>query len=230
MPGVETLVLAGVGEQHALLFAEDVIDDGAAYVDAILVASAAAPADSFWLQLPAAVVAQHDAAAVGLDGAKHEFENALQEIVQIEDVADRLAGLVHDRQVGQGGPQPNGLHLFGLGEDAAALGSGDGLDDGRRKLQIVAGNEADFFRQIAGLVRGLLAGAAEHQHGLAKEDLIAGMHRDLPDDLLVVDVGAIGAAVVEQIPSCRRACGIRRAGEKLPCRAAATRWSHPARP
>ena len=43
------------------------------------------------------------------------------------------------REVGQGGLAARALDLVGLGEDAAALGLADGLDDGRRQLHVLRG-------------------------------------------------------------------------------------------
>ena len=51
---------------------------------------------------------QHEAAAVGVDGAEDQFQDAVEQLVQVEDLADRLAGLVHDGQVGQGVLEPGG--------------------------------------------------------------------------------------------------------------------------
>jgi len=54
-----------------------------------------APAQRFGLDLSGVGVAHHDAAAVCFDGAEDQFQDAVQKLIDIENVADRLAGLVH---------------------------------------------------------------------------------------------------------------------------------------
>ena len=117
-----------------------------------------APADGLGLQLAAVGVAQHDAAAVGLDRAEDQLHDAVEQLIEVEDVADGLDGLVHDAEVGQGGLQPRPLDLLRLGEDAAAFGLADGLDDGRRQLHVVAGDHADALGQVAVALAGVGAG------------------------------------------------------------------------
>src|SRR5205823_13720294 len=114
---------------------------------------------------------------------------------QVEDVADGLDGLVHDAEVGQGVLEPGPLDLLGAGQDAAALGLADGLDDGAGQLQVLAGDQADAVGQVAGAA-GLLAGAgAVDQDALADADVVARLEEDVADGL-VVDEGAVGAADV----------------------------------
>ncbi len=188
--------------------------------------AARTPPDRLGLQGGAVGGPQHDAAAVGFDGAKHQFENALQEIVQVENVAYCLAGLVHDRQVGQGGAQPRGLGIFRLGQNTAAFGVGNRFDDRRRQLQVLARDQTDFFREVAGVLLRLQAGGAEDQQGLANEDLIAWAQRGF-FDLLPIDKGAVGAALVDHRAAAARRRKIRHGAGKPRCRAAAKRcWRH----
>src|SRR5207249_5863205 len=91
LAGAEALVLGGVRDQDALLLADDVVDDGAADLQAFARRLVAAPAHRLGLQLAAVGVAEHDAAAVGLDGAEHQLQDPLEQVVEVEDVADRLA-------------------------------------------------------------------------------------------------------------------------------------------
>src|SRR5262249_2074087 len=110
-------------------------------------------------------------------------------------VADRLDRLVHDAEVGQGGLEVGALDLLRLGEDAAALRLADRLDDGRRQLQVVAGDHADAGGQVAG--RRLGPGGAVDPDWLADLDVVAGLQEDVLDRL-VVDEGAVGAADVDE--------------------------------
>ena len=72
--------------------------------------------------------------------------------------------------------QPRALDLLGLGEDAAALGLADGLDDGRRQLHVLAGDQADRLGQVARRP-GVAAAGAEDEDGLADLDVVARLSR-----------------------------------------------------
>ena len=90
-------------------FFEHVIDDRPADGEFLLaVACPCASAGPCGFELAGVGIAQHEAAAVGVDGAEDQFQDAVEQFVQVEDVADRLAGLVHDGQVGQGVLEPGG--------------------------------------------------------------------------------------------------------------------------
>ena len=107
-PVLKRSSLGGIGDQHPLLFAQHVIHDGPAHSESS--PHAARPSRQRTAlgsrQRRSSVLPQHDAAAVRLDGAKDQLQDAVEKLVKIEDVADGLAGLVHDRQVGQGGLEP----------------------------------------------------------------------------------------------------------------------------
>ena len=178
------------------LLLEDVIDDGLAEGELLLVILLLAPAQGLGRQLAGVGIDQHDAAAVGADRAENQFQNAVEQFVEVEDLADRLAGLVHDGQVGQGVLEP-GRGLIGPGEDAAAFGLADGLDDGRGQLDVGPRDHADLAGQVVDGLGGVGPAGTEDEHRLADDDLIAGLQRGLLD-LLVVDEGAVGAADVDE--------------------------------
>ena len=146
--GLEALVAGHVGHENALFLAQHVIHDGPADGDLLLAIDAVAPAHRLglklgaiensgpWARLGRRRVAQQDAAAVGVEVAKDQFEDAFEELIEIEDVADGLRRLVH--QIGQGVLEPRSLDLFGMGEDSAALGFADGLHDRRRQFADLA--------------------------------------------------------------------------------------------
>src|SRR5207237_324400 len=90
LPGAEAAVLGGVGDQHALLLAEDVVRDGAAEGDAFRAGGGGAPANRLRLELVGGGVVQHDAAPVRPDRAEDQLHDPLEELVEVEDVADGL--------------------------------------------------------------------------------------------------------------------------------------------
>src|SRR5262249_2639549 len=98
---------------------------------------------------------------------------------------------VGEQLVGQGGAD-----LLGVGEDAAALALGDGLDDGAGQLDVLAGDEADLLGEGAG-GRHVAAAAGDDEQGLDGLYLVAGLQHPLGDGL-AVDIGAVGAADVAE--------------------------------
>src|SRR5262249_61710207 len=114
---------------------------------------------------------QQEAAAVCKDRAENQLEDALQQLIDVEDMARRLGGLVHDREVRQGLAQPGGVFLR-LQQDAAAFAFANGLDDRGGKLDIGARNKVDLLCQLADVQLGLIAAGAEDQHGLPDGDVI----------------------------------------------------------
>ena len=194
---VEALVLGRVRHQDALLLAQHIVHDRAAQGKLLLGGQSLPPANGLRLELIAVAGPEHDAAAVGLDGAEDQVHHPFQELIEIEDVADRVDRLVHDRQVGQRALQPGGAGLLRLGEDAAAFGLADGLHDRRRQLQVLvlARDHADAVRQVAGPLPFTAAGAVD-ENALADLDAVAGsQHRFL--DGLAIDERAVGAAHVD---------------------------------
>src|SRR5262249_9914131 len=152
------------GNENALLLTQDVIHDGPADGDLFPAIEAIAPAHRFRLKLGTVGyewntrsarasrvgcvcrrVTQHDAAAIGVEMAKDQLQDALQELIEIENVANGLRGLIHE--VGQGVLKPRSLDLFRVSEDPATLGLADRLDNGRRQLNILTSNETDVIRK-----------------------------------------------------------------------------------
>ena len=157
---------------------------------------ALAPADGFRLELTGVRSAEHDAAPIRLDGAEDQLHDPLEKLIQVENMADGLDGLIHDAQVGQSVFEPGSARLVRLGQDAAALGFTDRFDDGRRQLVVLASDHANLVGQVRG---GPVAGPAGgvDEDALADEDVIAGVHHRLVD-FLVVDKRAAGTAHVNE--------------------------------
>ncbi len=214
---LKPLVAQGVGNENSLLLAQHVIDDRSADGELLVLIGALAPADRLGLELTGgdrtrvksgAVLerrlrAQHDAAAIGLERLEDQFEDALQQLIEVESVADGLGGLVHHSQTREGVLQPGAFDLFGIGENPAALGFADGLDDGAGKLHVLARYEADAVSEIAG--RGRLTTIERvDENRLADLNVVAWLEQDVADGL-VVDEGAVGAADVAEAEAVRGA-------------------------
>src|SRR5206468_597678 len=100
-------------------------------------------------------------------------------------------------EVGQQLVTQRALDLLGVGEDAAALGLADGLDDGAGQLDVLTGDQADLLGQVvAG--GGVGAAAGEVEQALADLDLVARLQGSVGDGG-VVDEGAVGAADVADV-------------------------------
>ena len=194
--GLKALVARHVGHEKPLFLAQYIIHEGAADGDFFLAVDAMPPAQRLGLKLGAIQhgrsgrclahrrLAQHDAAAVGVEVAKGHLQDALEELIEIEDLADGLRRLIH--QIGQGVFQPRSLDLFGVGEDTAALGFADGLDDGRRQMEILTCNEADMVGKVAARRRlpvPLTRAGGIDEKGLADLDLVAGLEQHVADGL-----------------------------------------------
>src|SRR5260370_38559014 len=69
LPGIETLVPAGIGHQNPLLLSKHVLDDGTAQGDFFLIADALAPADGLRLELAVGRTPKPKPTPFRLDGA-----------------------------------------------------------------------------------------------------------------------------------------------------------------
>src|SRR5262249_45361423 len=136
-------------------------------------------------------------AAVGLQSAKHQLQDAIEQIAEVGDVADRLAQLVEDAEVGQQLVGERALDFFGVGEDAAALALADALDDGAGQLNVLARDQTDLLGKVA--AAGVVSpSAGEDEHALADLNLIARLQSGVIDRG-VIDEGAVGAADIAQV-------------------------------
>ena len=116
---------------------------------------------------------KHDAAAIRLDGAENQLHDAFEKLIQIENMADGLDGLVHDAEIGQRGLEPGrAAGVAGTRENPAAFRFVDGFDDRRRKLIVLLGDHADAAGEIG---RGLplRAARAVNEDALPDADVIA---------------------------------------------------------
>src|SRR5947208_16197286 len=97
--------------------------------DLLQTIGASAPANRLRLKLAGVVIAQHDAATIRLDGIEDQVHDLLEQLIEIEDMADGLDRLVHDAEVRQTRLEPGALGLLGLRENAAAFRLANRLDD-----------------------------------------------------------------------------------------------------
>ena len=92
-----------------------------------------------------------------------------QEGVDVDDVADRLGRLVHDREVEQAVLEPV-ADVLGRLEDARALADGDAPEDRRA---VVGAGPAEHVDPGGQLAAGLVDRVLEEEDGLAEPDLVA---------------------------------------------------------
>lgn len=136
---------------------------------------------------------QKSDAAIGGNRAEDQFEQLLQELRHIKNMADGLTRFVQDGEIGELALQP-WAGFLGLSENAAAFRFADRLDNGRSEIAFAAGDQADAPSQIAD-GRGAARFDAVNKQSLADADMIAHLE-DGALNALVVDKGAIGAAQI----------------------------------
>ena len=187
---VEAGIFRRIGEEHTLLLAQNPVDDGPTQENLLFVLWLL-PSNGPRLRLPL-VARQHHAAAVGWDRTEDEFEETVEELRHVEDMADCLARLVDDREIGDLVLHPR-RRLLRIAEDMGPRPFVDRLDDRGGDLDVAAGDHADLLGEIAGRLGRV---GAEDEQRLPDADAIA-RFEDQVGDLLVVDVGAVRGAEVD---------------------------------
>ena len=112
--GVPAVVLPGVAGQHALVPLDHVVENRLADGDPLVGADALARAADLRLKRLAGRVHQHDAAAVGLDPLEDQLHDPLQQLVDVQRVADGQRRAVHHLQVAPRPGEPRVLRQLGL--------------------------------------------------------------------------------------------------------------------
>ena len=189
--GAEPLVRRRVGGDHPLPLLEHVIDDRSRDGHPLVGVGGIAPADGLGHEV-AALVLQQDGASVGPDRLEDELENLGQERVDLEDMADRLGGPVHDREADQPLAEPS-RRALGLLEDARALARGNAPEDGRAVVGTAPAQQVDPRRQVA---PGAGDSLVVEQDRLAELEPVSRVERRLVDEL-AVDVGPVGRAEID---------------------------------
>ena len=193
--GVEPVVVAGVGREHAFVVFDDIIENRLRNGDPLVGLHAAAVATDLGHELLRLRVLEHDAAAIGVDPFKDHVHDPRQQLVDVERVAHGQGRAVHDLQIAAGPSQPGRRVLvFGRSEDLAPLGLGHGVDDPRAVVLDVAGHDVDLVGEVLELVVGH---AGVEQERAAELHLVAARQLMLAD-LAAVDEGAVGAAEVAE--------------------------------
>ena len=221
--GAEPLVGRGVGGDDPLPLLEDVVDDRPRDRHPLVGVGRPAPADGLGDEL-AVVVLQQDRAPVGADRLEDELEDLGQERVDVEDVADRLGRLVHDREVDQPVLEP------AAGRRRAPAGRASPRPTGM--LLRMAERSSGLALARAG--RPGPSGRARAPAGPSLKSITVwpswsrspGLQRRLVDRL-AVDERAVGRAEVDDPVRRRRPAGPRRAGGRPRCRGAGSGSSCP---
>ena len=141
-------------------------------------------------------VHEHDAAAVGLDPLEDQLHDPLQQLVDVQRVADGQRRAVHDLQVAPRPGEPGVLrHVVGPQlEDAAPLGLRKRADDPRLVCGPLGRSNIDRAREF---FLGLVRRAGEEHQRAAELHLIAAL-QDVLTDALAVDERAVGTVQIAE--------------------------------
>lgn len=139
-------------------------------------------------------IQEQEAAAIGVNPLKDQVHDPPQKLVDVQRMADRQGGAVHDLEIAAGAGEPIALRLVEVGgEKLAAFVLAHGADDSRALGIAAVGNDLDVFVATGGRV---LAAGVEHDRA-AELDLVASGEL-VALDAAVIDEGAVGAALVEE--------------------------------
>ena len=133
---------------------------------------------------------------VGVHGAEDQFHHLGEQLIDIEDVADGVGGLVKCGEAGEASAEPVGGGAGGAGEDLAAAVGGNGANDGGGEVGLgAAGEELDALGEF---VARPVAPGGEHQDRLADGDGVAAakighLHR------LAVEQCAVAATQIDEL-------------------------------
>ena len=191
---VPALVLAGVAGQHSLVVLQDVVQDGLADRNLLARFEALPSVPHLGLKLLGLLVEQHDAAAVGLDPIEDQLHDAIEQLIDVERMADGQRRAVHDLQIAAGPRQPGAatVLVFELKQLAAFL-LAHRAHDARALGGLAPSDDVDLVRQVVGHV---LAGIGEQHRRAANLQLVARGQLACFGDPLAVDVRAVRAAQV----------------------------------
>ena len=186
--GAEAIVVLRIAGEHPLPAFQHVVEDCA--TDGHCSGGpGVAVAPGLRMERASLGIEEHDAAAIRFDPFKHQLQDAVEQFVDVECVADRQGGAIHHLQVAAGPGQPAVVCVFG---HRLAHGTKQGLiaHGTHDPRAIVAGGGADDVdigrqRQI-GRFKG------EGEHAAADMNLVAAAEIG-PLDPAVVDERAVGA-------------------------------------
>ena len=190
----EAIVLPGVAGEHALVPLDDEIEDRLADRDLVAaVAGVVAGPPHAGIESLRVRIEEHDAAAVGLDPLENQLHDAVEQLVDVQRMADGQGRAVHHLEIAAGPGQPGVLRQVGLGvEDPAAFFLRDGVDDPRL---VVGGGRGGDIDRTADRAVGLLGGAGvEHQRRPHLHLVAAG--QEMLVHPFAVDEGPVGTVQV----------------------------------
>ena len=140
----ETIVLPGVAGEHALVPLDDKIEDRLADRDLVAAVGVVAGPPHAGIESPRVRIEEHDATPVGLDPLENQLHDAVQQLVDVQRMADRQGRAVHHLEIAACPGQPGVLRQVGLGvEDPAAFFLRDGVDDPRLVVGRPRGGDID---------------------------------------------------------------------------------------
>ena len=111
---VPAVVLSGVAAPHALGVFGDVVQDGTADFDGRFDLGSFAIVANFGDQFACWMIHQQNQSSVCFDPLEDQFHDALQQLVDVQGMADFQRGAVHDLQVAAGPGEPRVGGLFGI--------------------------------------------------------------------------------------------------------------------
>ena len=154
----------GVGNENALLLAEDVVHDGAADGDLLLrltpsrqrTAFGSSSACRAWrgISRPAAAPsgrggAQHDAAAIGFDRPEHQLQDAVEQLLEVENVADGLVASYMTPRLARAVLSHVPSTFSGWARMRLPSASPMVLTMADGQLQVLPGDQADLVGEVA---------------------------------------------------------------------------------
>ena len=138
-------------------------------------------------------IEEHDATPVGLDPLENQLHDAVEQLVDVQRMADRQGRAVHHLEIAACAGQPGVLRQVGLGvEDPAAFFLRDGVDDPRWSSSAADGGNVD---RTADTAVGLLGGPGVEHQGRPHLHLIAAGQQMLLHPF-PVDEGPVGTVQV----------------------------------
>ncbi len=190
---IPAVVLLGVAGNHALALFHYIVEDRLADRHPLWRPGVAPHPLDFRLELPGLGTDQHDAAAVGFDEFEDQLHDAMQQLVDVQSVADGQSGAIHELQIAPRTCQPGALgNVGGDLEEMAALFLGDGMHDVGLIAELAIGRDRDLVTQVDQGAGGALG--VEHQRA-ADLDLVAALQA-MGLDRSPIDECAVGAVQV----------------------------------
>ena len=192
---VPAVVLAGVAGEHAFVPLQHVIEDRLADGDLLVGGHALAGAAHLGLELLGLRIDEHDAAAVGLDPFENQFHDPLQQLIDVQRVADGQGRAVHHLEIAADAGQPRiwagSASTWKMRLPSACVT--EWMIRERSSRVLAARQMSTPISHLAGVVGGA---GIEHQRA-ADLHLVAAGERECSHPL-AVDEGPVGAVQIDE--------------------------------